>query len=59
MRHFLSIALLGLSIVLGGCASTQQALTATAIGVERMRAGLEYKTVQVGEFSYQAKIIRK
>lgn len=50
MRQFLSIALLGLSIVLGGCASTQQAVTATAIGVERMRAGLDYKTIQVGEF---------
>jgi abhydrolase domain-containing protein 6 len=50
MRHFLSISVLSLSLVLGGCASTQQALTATAIGVERMRAGLDYKTVQVGEF---------
>ncbi|MEN9437154.1 MAG: hypothetical protein RIR09_1809, partial [Pseudomonadota bacterium] len=48
MRQFFSTALLALSIVLGGCASTQQAVTATAIGVERMRAGLDYKTIQVG-----------
>ena len=51
MRHLLSISLLTLSVALSGCASTQQAMTTTAIGVERMRAGLDYKAVQVGEFN--------
>lgn len=51
MRHFLSISLLTLSVALSGCASTQQAMTTTAIGIERMRAGLDYKAVQVGEFN--------
>lgn len=51
MRHLLCISLLTLSVALSGCASTQQAMTTTAIGVERMRAGLDYKAVQVGEFN--------
>ena len=51
MRHFFSITLLALSVVISGCASTQQALTTTAIGAERMRADLNKKAIQVGEFN--------
>lgn len=51
MRHLLSVSLLTLSVVLSGCVSTQKTVTTTAVGIERMRAGLKYKTVQVGEFN--------
>ena len=51
MRHLLSVSLLTLSVVMSGCVSTQKTVTTTAVGIERMRAGLKYKTVQVGEFN--------
>jgi len=44
------MGLLALSLVLGGCASTERSLTGFAIGMERSRADLELKQVQVEDF---------
>lgn len=51
MKRILYMALLALSLGLGGCASTEHTVSGWAIGMERARADLDLKQVQVGEFN--------
>ena len=51
MKKLISLGLLALSLVMGGCASTEHTLTNMAFSLERARADLDVKNVQVGEFN--------
>lgn len=51
MKKYFTLWLLGLTLVLGGCASTEHQLTNWGLRMERARADLDLKQVQVEDFA--------
>ena len=51
MKKLFTWGLLALTLVLGGCASTEHTLTNWAFRMERSRADLDLKQVQVDDFT--------
>lgn len=51
MKKYLTLGLVALCLVLGGCASTEHTLTGWAFRMERARADLDLKQVQVEDFT--------